>query len=89
MNYLHVHFTDVSSFPVQSVAYPQLSKKGRISRLLWKSDDLDAVYTVADLKELVAYAAERSVRTTIPPAFNYEPLSHRHFMANHYPTGIS
>ena len=62
MNYLHIHFTDVSSFPIASDTYPQLSRKGRISRLVWKSSDTDAVYAKAELRSLVAYAADRGVR---------------------------
>jgi hexosaminidase len=62
MNYLHIHFTDVSSFPIASKTYPQLAQKGRISRLLWKSADTDAVYSKAELQSLVAYAADRGVR---------------------------
>ena len=68
MNYLHIHFTDVSSFSVASDKYPQLAAKGRISRLLWRSNDSSAVYTKPELRSLVAYAAERGVR--IVPEFD-------------------
>ena len=67
MNYLHIHFTDVASFPVASEKYPQLANKGRIGRLVWQSADTDTVYTKADLKSLVTYAADRGVR--IVPEF--------------------
>ena len=68
MNYMHIHFTDVASFPMASNAYPQLAAEGRMSRLMWKSKDTDAVYTAEDLKSLVAYAAERGVR--VVPEFD-------------------
>eukprot|EP01051_Picozoa_sp_SAG22_P014710 SAG22_NODE_1825_length_3505_cov_3.818849_3_plen_122_part_00 len=62
MNYMHIHFTDVASFPMASEAFPMLAAKGRMSRMVWKSADSDAVYSAAALKSLVAYAAERGVR---------------------------
>jgi hypothetical protein len=62
MNYLHVHFTDVASFPVHSDAYPQLAAMGRMSRLVWRSAETEAVYSKEDLVSLVAYASERGVR---------------------------
>ena len=30
LNVLHVHWTDVSSFPIESLLFPQLSRKGRL-----------------------------------------------------------
>lgn len=53
---------------MQSIKYPELSAKGRLSRLVWKSDASEAVYTQAQLKDLVAYAADRGVR--IVPEFD-------------------
>ena len=68
MNYLHIHFTDVASFPVHSDTYPQLAAMGRFSRLVWHSPSTQAVYSTSDLKSLVAYAAERGVR--VVPEFD-------------------
>jgi hypothetical protein len=59
---MHIHFTDVASFPVHSDAFPQLAAKGRISRLVWQSEQTEAVYSRAELRSLVAYAHERGVR---------------------------
>ena len=68
LNYLHIHLVAETSFSVHSDKFPALAAKGRISRLVWRSADTDAVYGTADLKSLVAYAADRGVR--VVPEFD-------------------
>lgn len=54
LNVLHWHILDSESFPIKSEKFPQLSGKGAYSSM--------AVYSLDDLREIVAYARERSVR---------------------------
>ena len=54
LNVLHWHLSDTTSFPVQSEAFPQLSRLGAYHPSL--------VYTKQDLTALVAYAAQRGIR---------------------------
>ena len=54
-NYLHIHFTDISAFTIDSSAYPQLAGKGAY--------DESAKYSPEMLIELVAYAKQRGVRS--------------------------
>ncbi len=58
MNVLHWHLSDDQGFRVESKRYPRLQQKG--------SDGL--YYTQAEIREIVAYAAERGVR--IVPEFD-------------------
>ena len=53
-NYLHIHFTDISAFTIDSPSYPSLAGKGAYHA--------EAKYTPAMLRELVAYAKQRGVR---------------------------
>ena len=65
MNVLHVHWTDVSSFPIESLLFPQLSRKGRIGRLVSGGPAARAnatVYTQTQIRDLVSYAKLRGVR---------------------------
>jgi hexosaminidase len=54
LNVLHWHILDSSSFPVQSKLFPALSAKGAYSK--------GSVYSLDDLKAIVAYARSRAVR---------------------------
>jgi hexosaminidase len=58
MNVLHLHLSDDQGFRVESKRYPRLQQKG--------SDGL--YYTQAEVREMVAYAADRGVR--IVPEFD-------------------
>lgn len=58
MNVLHWHLSDDQGFRVESKRYPRLQQKG--------SDGL--YYTQAEIREIVAYAADRGVR--IVPEFD-------------------
>ena len=62
LNYLHLHLTDVTSFPVVSKKYPQLASKGRFGRLVQGSPESATTYSADELRALVGYAAERGVR---------------------------
>jgi hexosaminidase len=68
MNYLHIHFTDVASFPIVSQQYPQLASKGRYGRLVKGSPENETTYSKEQLRSLVAYAADRGVR--VVPEFD-------------------
>ena len=54
MNLLHWHIVDSCSFPCGSAFYPELAEKGA-----W---DPSAIYSVTDLKTVVAYGKARGVR---------------------------
>ena len=54
LNVLHWHILDSTSFPVQSEKFPQLSKKGAYAP--------QAVYSLDDLRGVVAFARSRGVR---------------------------
>jgi len=54
LNVLHWHIVDSNSFPCGSAIYPELAAKGAY--------DATAVYSVADLARVVAYAKARGVR---------------------------
>ncbi|ORZ25155.1 glycoside hydrolase superfamily [Absidia repens] len=54
MNAFHWHMLDSTSFPYESKAYPELSKKGAYSP--------KHVYSAEDLAEIVQFAKERGVR---------------------------
>lgn len=54
LNVLHMHLTDSTAFPLESALYPALSAKGAYHP--------KAVYSKADLADLVAYATRRGVR---------------------------
>lgn len=58
MNVLHWHLSDDQGFRVESKRYPRLQQKG--------SDGL--YYTQAEIRDIIAYAAERGVR--IVPEFD-------------------
>ena len=69
MNYLHIHFTDVTSFPIVSLKYPRLAEYGRMARMVKDAAPKNATtYTHAALRALVAYAADRGVR--VVPEFD-------------------
>ena len=54
LNVLHWHIVDASAFPCGSVAFPELAAEGAY--------DPSAIYSVADLADVVAYAKARAVR---------------------------
>ena len=54
LNVLHIHLTDSTAFPFESELYPSLSAKGAYHP--------KAVYSKADLADLVAYATRRGIR---------------------------
>jgi hexosaminidase len=54
MNVLHWHLTDDQSFPWQTEELPELAERGSFAP--------EAVYTPADIKEVVRYARFRGVR---------------------------
>ena len=54
LNVLHWHLLDSASFPVQSELFPALSQKGAYAEA--------AVYSLADLRAVVAYGRSRGVR---------------------------
>jgi hexosaminidase len=53
LSVLHVHWTDIASFPIQSEAFPDLAKGALSPR---------ALYTLPQLRGLVEYARKRAVR---------------------------
>jgi len=57
MNTLHWHATDAESFPVYSSNFPLLSAKGAY--------DPTAVYSTADIQDIVTYARERGIRVVV------------------------
>lgn len=57
LNVLHLHLSDDEGFRVESRRYPRLT-----------ADDAGAFYSQAEIRDLVAYAAERGVR--IVPEFD-------------------
>lgn len=57
LNVLHWHILDSSSFPLQSLKFPQLSSKGAYSAT--------ATYSLDELCELVAFAKARGVRIVV------------------------
>lgn len=60
LNVLHWHLIDTEAFPVGSDTFPELAAKGA-----W---DGSAIYSPTDLREVVAYAADRGVR--VMPEFD-------------------
>ena len=62
MNVLHVHWSDVTSFPIASEKFPQLAEKGKMGRLVRGPLENATVYTKADIRDLVDYARQRGVR---------------------------
>jgi hexosaminidase len=60
LNVLHIHWTDISSFPIVSEIFPQLSGNGSYHPL--------AVYTKRDLRRVVEYGRLRGIR--IIPEFD-------------------
>lgn len=65
LNVLHVHWTDVSSFPIESILYPQLSRKGRLGRLVSGGPAARpnaTIYSQSQVRDLVEYAHFRGVR---------------------------
>lgn len=75
MNVLHVHLTDAQSFPYLSDAVPALAQRGAFSAQRGcaspfnpmpgtkNGTSMSCVYSTAELKSLVGYAADRGVRT--------------------------
>jgi hypothetical protein len=57
LNVLHWHILDSSSFPVQSLKFPLLSAKGAYAS--------QAVYSLDDLRAVVAFARSRGVRVVV------------------------
>lgn len=53
-NVLHWHIVDSISFPYQSTKFPEMSRAGAYSP--------DHIYTVTDIKTVVAYAKNRGIR---------------------------
>lgn len=53
LNVLHLHLTDSQSFPIALASRPEITQYG--------AQSADKVYTKADLRDLVLYAAERGV----------------------------
>ena len=65
LNVLHVHWTDVSSFPIESLLFPQLSRLGRLGRLVSggaAARPNATVYTQREVRNLIFYARLRGVR---------------------------
>eukprot|EP00049_Salpingoeca_infusionum_P006367 m.105810 g.105810 ORF g.105810 m.105810 type:complete len:717 (-) comp13287_c1_seq4:93-2243(-) len=59
-NVLHWHIVDDQSFPLESKKYPQLAAKGA-----WALGGQRAIYTQDHVRDIVAYARNRSI-TVIP-----------------------
>ncbi|KZW01509.1 glycoside hydrolase family 20 protein [Exidia glandulosa HHB12029] len=53
MSAFHWHVADSQSFPVEVEGYPEIAQKGAY--------DQELIYTVTDIKDLTAYAAERGI----------------------------
>ncbi len=77
MNVFHWHLTDDAGWRIEIKKYPKLTEVGAFRKdsqisngKMWKSNDYSGVphggfYTQEEIKELVAYAAERNI-TVIP-----------------------
>ncbi|MGW7435797.1 beta-N-acetylhexosaminidase [Streptomyces sp. NPDC054849] len=71
LNVLHLHLTDDQGWRVEITRYPRLtevgawrarSRRGHRASPLWNETPHGGYYTQDDLREIVAYAAERHVR---------------------------
>lgn len=73
LNVLHWHIIDSQSFPFQFSENPALAEQGAYS--------IDDIYSEADIKDIVAYAADRGIRV-IP---EYDMPGHTFSWGNAYP----
>jgi hexosaminidase len=62
MNRLHLHFNDDHGWRMEVRAYPELT---RVGAFVEREESRQGHYTQADLREIVAYAAERNI-TVVP-----------------------
>jgi hexosaminidase len=61
INHFHWHLTDVEGWRFPVSGYPLLIEAGRNVSKNWHDPKFEALYTVEDLKDLVAFAAARHV----------------------------
>jgi hypothetical protein len=75
MNVLHLHLTDDQGWRIEIKKHPELTQKGaRFSPKYHEAESHQGLYTQADLKDLVQYAALRGV--TIVPEIEMPGHSH-------------